>query len=140
MADHHQEAAEAEITELLANNPARKHILLHLQHHENNPAALARALPQNRYIATFRFYLDGMAANANFDLLLQEVAQRDVLQEVLLADDDDDRLPSIRSRPFLEAFQRNARIETVQFGLPASFRKRCCSCARQFILHFKFCD
>jgi len=50
-----------------------------------------------------------MAENADFDLVLQEVAARCIPKEVELMDSD----ASIRSRPFLETLQQNDRIETV---------------------------
>jgi len=99
------------VASLLENDPARKQIILELRH-ENDPAALARALRQNDYITIIWFFLEGVAENANFDVFLQEVAQHGSLEIAFVADN---RLPSIRSRTFLEAFQQNDRISNVHF-------------------------
>jgi len=105
------------VASLLENDPGREEFIIELQH-ENDPAALARALRQNDYIKCIWFCLEGVAENANFDIFLQEVAQHGSLEIVKLidAENDDERLPPINSRPFLEAFQRNERITNVQLN------------------------
>jgi len=88
-----------------------------LMNHEDDPAALARALSQNPYITSIRFDLEAVAVTANFDPLLREVARSDILEKVCLPGctfpGATVRLHSIHARPFLEAFQQNARITTV---------------------------
>jgi len=53
--------------------------------------------------------------NANFDPLLQEVAQRDILEEVWLFDTSNSnaRVPSVQNRPFLRSIQQNTSITAV---------------------------
>jgi len=100
---------------LLGNYPQRKEITIDLRDYENDPAALADALWENNNITRIGFNLAGTAATANFDLLLQEVAQREILELGYLVDrqSGDERQPSIRWRPFLQAFRQNARIHNV---------------------------
>jgi len=79
---------------------------------------LAHALRQNEHVRKIDFHLGGVSVNANFEPLLREVEQRKNLEEVMLMDTDDDgeRLPSIHSRPFLEAFQQNDKITNVKLS------------------------
>jgi len=104
----------AAVTRLLENDPIRVFIKILLQR-ENDPVALAHALRQNPYITRVEINVEGVAVDANFDLLLQEVAGRDNLEEATVIDRgwSDGGLPFARSRPILEHIQQNARITVV---------------------------
>jgi len=122
MAAHYQEWADAAVARLLANDPQKKIELINVQHHRHDPAAVARALRLNRYVNNIWFDVGrDVAGEADFEPFFREVSERGMLEKVHLMGAGSPllpnwQLPSIHSRPCLEAFQRNDSITNMCFS------------------------
>jgi len=116
-----QEIAANDIADLLANDASRDFINIVLGYHENDPAALANALRQNRSKTFVQVTLCGIApavnVDAHFALFFQELERLDNLESLWLSSNTVDhtiwQLSNVRSRPFFRPIQHNKSITAV---------------------------